>query len=109
MKWFVNIVLVIVGFICLFLAFRVGVGYNANDIDVTWDAFNTSIALLELYIVLFSISIAFMGIWGFREIKKSCIAAVREDMQKTYSQIENEAKKKIDAIGSDAWEGFTEK
>ena len=51
--------------------FKIGVTLNVNDIDVTWDAFNASLALLELYIVIFTIAIGIFGFIGYYNIKES--------------------------------------
>lgn len=87
----------------IFLAFRIGVEYNTNDIEVTWDAFNTSIAVLELYIVFFSVGIAILGIWGYREIKNKCIEAVLKEYEKKQKYGNRQFRERRDQLMSDNW------
>lgn len=74
-----------------YLAFNVGVMFNVNSLEVTWDAFNTSIALLELYIVVFTIGIGIAGFYGWKAIKDFA----KDYIEKCFAEVKKENDKKL--------------
>ena len=94
--------ILIVIFVVLFFAFRIGVAYSAHDTEAPWDAFNTSLVVLELYIVIFTIGIGLLGFFGYQGIVKAAenIAkkGVDEKMSSVLKVVRRDVGKQVDDI-----------
>ena len=76
---FLLAIFVIVVIVSLSFAIYKGMSVDTSNIEITWSAFNTSIAILEIYIVLFSIVIGVAAFYGFRTIKDNAEEVARKE------------------------------
>lgn len=88
--------------VALFSAFRIGVEFNSNEISVTWSAFNTSLAILEVYIVIFTLGIVILGFYGYKEIERKSIAVVKrvakQDLKAARKKVATEGRNYLEQV-----------
>lgn len=89
-------VLIIFAFVVsIGFAYGLGVSLGAGSGEIAWDTINTSLALLEVYIVVASIGLAAIGFFGYEGIKKELQIKVISDTNNVLKDMQKNIKKII--------------
>lgn len=65
----VLVVALCIAIFLVFIAIKPGSFSYQFPLEITWDAFNASVAVLELYIVIFTLLVAILGFFGYQGLE----------------------------------------